>query len=137
MNNFGSPLPTASQKPGKVQVVAIMTLISGISNILWMIFVGIFILIGGIASVGIGCLLLPLVIPPMVLAVFEILYAVKLLPTPIKPTKPSQVIAILEIVCILTLNLFAVATGVVALVMYSDPEVKAYFEANAVQPISS
>jgi hypothetical protein len=137
MNNIGSPFPSTSQKPGKVQAVAIMTLISGIANILWMIIIGISILIGGIASLGVGCLFVPIVIPPIVLGVFEILYAVKLLPTPIKPAKPSQVIAILEIVCVLTLNFFAVATGIVALVMYSDPVVKAYFEANAVQKVNN
>ncbi len=126
-----TPVMTASAKPGKVQAVAIMTLISGIGNILYMLILGFFVLLPiGIATIGIGCLFGILLIPPIVLGVFEILYSTKLLPTPIKPTKPSQVIAILEICCILTGNLYTVATGIVALVMYNDPAVKAYFEAN-------
>jgi len=116
-----------SQKPGKIQTVAILTLISGITNILWMLLLGLFILIGGIASLGVGCLFIPLVIPPIVLGVFEILYATKLLPTPMKPAKPSQTLAILEIICVITGNIVAVAAGIIALVMYSDPEVKDYF----------
>jgi hypothetical protein len=122
-----TPAFQIAQKPGKIQTIAIMTLISGITNILLMIFWGIFILIGGIASLGLGCLLLPLVIPPIVLGVFEITYSAKLLSTPAKPTQPSQTLAILEIICILTGNVIAVAAGIVAIVLYSDPEVKAYF----------
>jgi hypothetical protein len=132
MNDLQSPITDPSQKPGKVQAVAILTLISGITNVLWMIIIGVWIIIGGVASLGLGCFLLPVVVPPLVLAVFEIIYASKILPTPIKPTKPSQTIAILEIVCVLTLNLFAVAAGIVALIMYSDPTVKAYFNDHAV-----
>jgi hypothetical protein len=116
------------QKPGKVQAVAILSLVSGITNILWMLIVGFSIVIGGVASFGVGCLFIPIVIPPLVLGVFEILYAAKLLPTPIKPTKPSMTIAICEIACVLTFNPIPVAAGIVALVMYNDPTVKAYFQ---------
>ncbi len=124
------PMPMASTTPGKVQAVAILTLISGITNILWMLILGITV---SISTLGVGCLGFPFYVAPIVLGVFEILYAVKLLPEPIKPAKPSQTIAILEICCILTGNLIAVAAGIVALVMYSDPEVKAYFHAH--QPV--
>jgi hypothetical protein len=136
MSTIESPSSMTDQKPGKVQAIAILSLVSGITNILWMMLVGIFILIGGIASVGVGCLLLPLVIPPLVLGVFEIIYAVRILPTPIKPTKPSQVLAILEIICVITFNPVPVVAGIVALVMYNDPEVKAYFAAHGVPQLS-
>jgi hypothetical protein len=116
------------QKPGKIQAVAILSLISGITNILWMLIVGISILIGGVASFGIGCLFIPIVIPPIVLGVFEILYATKLLAAPIKTNKPSMTIAICEIACILTFNPIPLAAGIVALVIYNDPAVKAYFQ---------
>lgn len=125
-------MPTAGTKPGKIQAVAILTLISGISNILWMIFVGIMLLAGAIASLGIGCLFMPIVIPPIVLGVFEIIYATKILPNPIKPVKPGTTLAILEIICILTGNVVSAAAGIVALVMYNDPEVKAYFQAHSI-----
>jgi hypothetical protein len=122
-----TPVYQTTQKPGKIQTIAIMTLISGISNILWMFFWGIFILLGAIASLGIGCLFIPLVIPPIVLGVFELIYAGKLMPTPAKPVQPSLTLAILEIICILTGSVISAAAGIVAVVLYSDPEVKAYF----------
>jgi hypothetical protein len=123
-----SPALGGSQKPGKVQAVAILTLVSGISNILWMLILAfiVFPLIA-LATIGIGCLLYPLLLLPIILGVFEIIYAAKLLPTPIKPVKPSQSIAVMEVVCALTGNLIPVAAGIVALILYSDAEVKAYF----------
>jgi hypothetical protein len=137
MNQFPPPVSAGYQKPGKVQAIAILTLISGISNILWMLIVGVFILVGGLSSFGIGCLLMPLVVPPIVLGIFEILYAVKLLPTPIRPTRPSNLIAILEIICILTTNPVPLAAGIVALVMYNDPEVSAYFQHTSASPAAA
>jgi len=125
-----TPALGGSQKPGKVQAIAVLTLASGITNILWPLFLILIYLIFVLATLGIGiifCLLVPLVILPMVLGIFEIIYAAKLLPTPIKPVKPSQSIAILEVICALTGNLIPVAAGIVALILYSDPEVKAYF----------
>jgi hypothetical protein len=122
-----SPLPSNSSKPGKVQAIAIMTLVSGIMNILWMIGWAFGILAFGISTFGLGCLLIFLVVPPLVLGVFEIVYAAKLLPTSARPVAPSQTIAILEIICILTGNPFALVAGILALVFYSEPDVKAYF----------
>ncbi len=123
-----TPALSGPQKPGKVQAIAVLTLASGITNILWMLVLGILVFpLIAVATIGIGCLLYPLLILPIVLGVFEIIYAAKLLPTPIKPVKPSQSIAILEVVCALTGNLIPVAAGIVALILYSDPEVKAYF----------
>ena len=123
-----TPILQKQLKPGKVQAVGILTLVSGLSNILWMLFLALFAVTPlAVVTLGLGCLLYPLVLLPIVLGVFEIIYAAKLLPTPIKPAKPSTAIAVLEIVCALTGNLLAVAAGIVALILYSDPEVKAYF----------
>ena len=122
-----TPIYTTPQKPGKIQTVAILTLVSGISNILWMLFMAMVILFSGIATLGIGCLFLPLVVPPIVLGVFEIIYAVKLMANPMQPTRPSNAIAIMEIICILTGNIIALAAGIIALVLYNDDEVKAFF----------
>jgi hypothetical protein len=121
------PMPTSSSKPGKVQTVAILTLVSGISNIIWMISVAIGILVFGVSTLGLGCLLIPLVIPPIVLGVFEIIYSVKLLANPPKMFKLSQTIAILQIICILTGNIIPLVAGILALVFDNDAEVKSYF----------
>ena len=76
-----------------------------------------------------GIICAPITILPAILGIFEILYGVKLLSNPPQPVKPSQAIAILEIVTFIYLNVISGVIGILALTMYSDPEVKAYFEA--------
>lgn len=119
------PPPSFSQtvdKPGMVQAVAIMTLVNGILNILW----GSGATLGMIAGIATICLV-PVTILPLILGIFEILYAVKLMSNPPQPVRPSQAIAIMEICCILVGNVISLVIGILALVFYNDPAVKAYF----------
>lgn len=81
------PASVGAPKPGKVQTIAVLTLISGITNILWPI---ILYTITGLATIFVGCLFLPFFVPPIVLGVFEIIYAAKILPDPIRPVKPRK-----------------------------------------------
>jgi hypothetical protein len=55
------------------------------------------------------------------------MYAVKLMSNPPQQVQPSTNLAILEIVCILVGNIFAVVVGILALVFYNDIQVKGYF----------
>jgi hypothetical protein len=126
------PIPTAPAvppKPGYVQAISIMCLVDGILNILWG---------GGLAVILIcGCFTVcfaPLGIYPVVLGILEILYAVKLLPTPIQPVRPAQYLAIMQIVNIITGNVISLAIGIISLVFYSDAKVKAYFDAVQAKP---
>jgi hypothetical protein len=64
---------------------------------------------------------------PTVLGVFEIIYALKLLNNPPQPVQPSTTIAILEVLTVLTGNVFSMIVGILALVFYNDPQVKEYF----------
>lgn len=123
MNEY--PVPAGAPKPGKVHTIAVLTLISGITNILWPILLY---TITSLATVFVGCLFLPFFMPPIILGIFEIVYAAKILPNPIRPVRPSPTIAILEIISVLTGNLVSAAAGIVALLLYSEPEVKAFFE---------
>ncbi len=117
-----SPGIPRSQKPGMVTAIAVMTLISGIINILAGLT------IGAVLAVTVVLLCLaPLGILPIVLGVFEILYALKLLPDPPQSVQPNQTIAILEIICIIFGNLLTAIAGVLALIFYNDATVKAYF----------
>jgi hypothetical protein len=118
------PLPQSNQKPGMVQAIAIMTLVNGILNILYGLSITAGIVFG---TLFIGIICAPVTILPVVLGIFEILYAVKLMANPPHPVKPSQTIAILEIVAIITGNLISMVVGILALVFYSDANVKAYF----------
>lgn len=111
-------------KPGKLTTISVLTLISGISNILAALILTGSIVLG---TFGIGLLCAPVTLLPLVLGIFEIIFAAKLLANPPKPVNPSQALAILEICCILFGNIIALAAGIVALVLYSDAEVKQYF----------
>ncbi|MBN2386923.1 MAG: hypothetical protein JXB85_07875 [Anaerolineales bacterium] len=110
------------EKPGLVTTLVVLTLINGILNILW----GLGASLGVTAGIVTICLV-PLTILPTVLGIFEVVYASKLLSNPPQPVQPSQTIAVLEICCILVGNVVSLVVGILALVFYSDPVVKAYF----------
>lgn len=110
------------QKPTLVQVIAWMTLASGIVNLFW----GIIASLTALATI-VGIVCVPFTILPTILGVFEILYAAKLLSNPPQPVLPSTNIAVLEIVTILVGNVFSMVVGILALVFYNDLVVKDYF----------
>ena len=112
----------SNQKPGLFTAIALMTLVSGIINLFW----------GFIASatalgtlVGIVCL--PITILPTILGVFEIIYAAKLLSAQPQPVKPSQSIAVLQILTFLIGNVFSMVVGILSLIFYNDVNVREYF----------
>ncbi|HSL42377.1 MAG TPA: hypothetical protein VK897_03025 [Anaerolineales bacterium] len=113
---------TNLQKPTLVNVIAWMTLASGIVNLFWGIGLSLTVMV---TIIGIVCV--PFAILPTVLGIFEIIYAAKLLSNPPQPVQPSTNIAILEIVCILAGNIFSVVVGILALVFYNDITVRDYF----------
>jgi hypothetical protein len=116
------PVATGPEKPGLVTALAILTLVSGVINIM----AGLGASIGMALSLVLLCIA-PLGLLPIVLGIFEILYAIKLLSFPPQPVHLNQTIAILEICCFLFGNFLSCIVGVVALVFYSDTTVKTYF----------
>ena len=111
-----------SQKPSLVTVIGVMTLTSGIINLVW----GVAASATALATI-VGVICTPLTILPTILGVFEIIYAAKILSPAPQPIRPSQSIAIFEILCLLTGNVFAMVVGILALVFYNDLTVKDYF----------
>jgi hypothetical protein len=112
------------QKPGMVTAIGVMTLVNGILNIMYAAIVTLSIVIG---TLGIGLVCAPLTILPGILGIFEIIYASQILSYPPRRVQPSQVIAILEICCIVVGDVTSMVVGILALVFYNDPAVKAYF----------
>ena len=110
------------QKPILVNVIAWMTLASGIVNLFWGLGLSLTVLM---TVIGVVCT--PLTILPTVLGIFEIIYAAKLMSNPPQAVQPSSTIAILEIVCVLAGNIFSVVVGILALVFYNDLTVRDYF----------
>ena len=113
---------TNQEKPTLVNVIAWMTLASGIVNLFW----GVIASLTALATI-VGIVCTPFTILPTILGVFEIIYAAKLLSNPAQPVLPSTNIAVLEIVTILVGNVFSMVVGILALVFYNDLVVKDYF----------
>ncbi|HVF24535.1 MAG TPA: hypothetical protein VNA23_01520 [Anaerolineales bacterium] len=110
------------EKPTLVNVIAWMTLASGVTNLIW-----------GVAASGtalatvVGIICIPFTILPTILGVFELVYAAKLFSNPAQPVQPSTNIAVFEIASVLTGNVFSMVVGILALVFYNDTIVKDYF----------
>ena len=111
-----------NDSPGLVKTIAVLTLINGIVNIFW----GLIATAVVVPTIVLACLAV-FTILPTILGVFEIIYALKLLNNPPQPVQPSNSIAILEILCVLTGNVFSMIVGILSLVFYNDPQVKEYF----------
>ena len=112
-----------NQRPSLINLIAGMTLASGIVNVFW----GVIASHSAISTV-IGILCLPITILPAILGVAEIVYAARLFGGPAQPARPSTGIAALEIACILVGNAFSMVVGILALVFYNDLIVKRYFD---------
>ncbi len=110
------------QKPTLIHVIAWTTLASGIVNLFWGLAAS-----GTVLATIVGVICTPLTILPTILGVFELIYAAKLFSNPAQPIQPSTNIAVFEIACVLTGNVFAMAVGILALVFYNDTVVKDYF----------
>ena len=111
-----------SEKPTLVNVIAWMTLASGVVNLVWGVAAS-----GTVLATVVGVVCVPFTILPTLLGVFELIYAAKLLSNPAQPVQPSTYIAVFEIACVLTGNVFAMIVGILALVFYNDTVVKDYF----------
>ena len=111
-----------NQKPNLVTAIAVTTLVSGIVNLFWG-------LVASMTAIGtiIGIVCLPFAILPAILGIFEIIYATKMLSNPPQPLQPSNSIAVFEILCFLTGNIFSMVVGILSLVFYNDVTVKNYF----------
>ncbi|MGD0174685.1 MAG: hypothetical protein ABSC61_09740 [Anaerolineales bacterium] len=117
-----TPVSTPPQiKSQKVQVIAVLMLISGIINVL----IGLGLVAGLALSVVLICCS-PVGLLPLALGIFELIYSIRLLSSGTEPPSYAtmQVIAILEIVSILAGNFISLVIGIVNLVMLNDPEVR-------------
>lgn len=129
--NPQSDYSTAMVKPGLVTALGVMTLVSGIINILTGLGITATVVLG---TLGIGLICAPITFVPAIFGIFEVLYALKILANPPVPVQFSQTIAILEILCIAFGNAIAMIVGILALVFYNDALVKNYFDRINAQP---
>ncbi len=110
-------------KPGNVQTIGILMVISGVINILAGITITLLIVLG---TFFIGIICAPLTIIPIGIGVYEIVVGANILNN--KPAKTITVVAGLEIASILWANFLSMIIGILVLVFYNDPETKAYLD---------
>lgn len=116
-----------AERPGKVQAIGILNVIDGVLNLLWSPTLAFIILSAGVATLGLGCLFLPLAALPMVTGILALISGLRLLNDRERRARPDTGIAVLQIVNVLSGNVISLGIGIAALVLYSDPEVKDYF----------
>jgi len=121
-----SPRPAAPPpgRPGTVQAIAIITLVSGILNCI----LGVTLII---ATFFIWTLPAAFSI---VVGVMEIVYASKLLSDPVRVARPAKHIAVMEIVNIINGSATSLAAGIIALVLYNNADVQQFFRGQANPP---
>jgi hypothetical protein len=112
----------AIERPSNVNAIGTMTIVSGVVNLVGSLLVSF-----TVAITLFGLICVPITLLPAALGVFEILYGVKLLHNPPQPVRQSKTIAWLQIATFIYLNLISGVIGLLALTMYTDPEVEAYF----------
>lgn len=108
-------------KPGKVQAMEIILLVSGILNIL----AGLGAACGFAASI-IGIICLPVVVLPALLGAYEVVYASRLMSGKLVNASDVKMIAIFEIATILYGNVPGLVAGILNLVFLEDQPVKEY-----------
>ena len=121
-----NPYPPA-ERPGKAQAIGILNVIDGVLNLLWSPTLAFIILTAGIATLGFGCLLLPLAALPMVTGILALISGLRLLNDRNGQARPDIGVAVLQIANVLSGNVISLGIGIAALVLYNDPEVKDYF----------
>ncbi|MFL7791123.1 MAG: hypothetical protein AB8I69_03205 [Anaerolineae bacterium] len=139
MSEYQAAPPTSQGgKPGKVQALAIMTLIDGILNIVIVGFgwgLGILSVVLGTAGIGFPMLLCcPVPIYAIVLGILEIILAAKLLPEPAKVKEFPKYLAVMQIINVISGAILSIVTGILALVFANDPEVVSYFASIPAEP---
>lgn len=106
-------------------------LVSGLTNAGLFLTWGGIILSGGLATFGLGLFCLPCALPPIALAIFEFIYAAKLLGSNPSSMNSYRTVAILEIVSILFGNVVGLVSGILTLVWLNEPRVQEWFNQNA------
>jgi hypothetical protein len=117
-----APSTSYTSKPGRVQTLAILCLVDGALNIIWAIS-----LAGGLIVSLVGVLCVPIALYPLTLGILEIIYGAKLAANPPKVDEPAQYLAIMQIANILVGDVISLVIGILSLVFYGDPDIKAYF----------
>ena len=129
---YGMTHPTV--RPGKLQAMAIMTLVGGILATIASIIWGIYAVFAAIFTFGIGCICLIGPIYQMVAGILCIIQGSKLLgKNPDPHYVKTKKTAIMQIICIICFDVVNLTLGIISLVFLNDEEVKAYIRSRCGQ----
>ncbi|MDP7010556.1 MAG: DUF4339 domain-containing protein [Verrucomicrobiota bacterium] len=119
----GSPM----EKPPRIKYIGIQTLVGGILAVLVAIGWGIMMPIVGLATFGLGCILIVLPIYALTFGIMAIIKACKMLgENPVPAFKSAKHIAIMQICMILCCDGLTAGMGIANLIMLNHQEVKDY-----------
>ena len=127
-------MPPPTIRPGKLQAIAIMTLVGGILATLFSIFWILYGLLIALATMGIGCICLIGPIFQLVAGILCIIQGSKLLgKNPDPHYAKTKKTAIMQIICIICFDWINMVLGIINLVFLNDEQVKAYIRSRGGQ----
>lgn len=119
--------PGPALQPGKVQAIALMLLIGGIWGILWSIGI-VWAVIGmGLATCGLGCVLIGGPIYGLVVGILSIIRGASLLSARQGQEPAPRTLAVLLIISIINLDVVSMVLGILTLVFLNEPQVRAWY----------
>jgi predicted Zn finger-like uncharacterized protein len=121
--------PRRREKPGKVQAIAIMTLVGGIMATLASVGLLMYFGLVGIASMGFGlvCCLWPGPYYGLVVGIMGIVKGSQLLGENAHRCEPPTTVAVMQIINVINGDFVNLTLGILTLVFLSEPEVKRFF----------
>lgn len=118
--------PLAPPRPSTFTAVAIMVLVSGVLNLIAAMSSLIWVLTVAVATFGLGCFLIVVPVYFLVLGIFEVKLATRLMPDPPTIREIPQHVPIMEILCILFCNPVPPVVGILTLILSKDEQFQAY-----------
>jgi hypothetical protein len=116
-------------KPGKVQAIAIMTLVGGILAILASLALATYVIIFGMISFGLLCVFIVFPIYQLTAGIILTVRGAQMLgKNPQAAYSSAKSSAILQIICIICCDVFNLVMGIVSLVNQGDPQARAYMQ---------
>jgi hypothetical protein len=121
-------------KPGKLQAVAIMTLVGGIIGVLVGLTYGCYFSLVTLATFGFGVVLMVLPLYALIFGIMAIIRGSQMLgPNSLPAFKSAKSIAIMQIINIICCDVLNLIMGIINLVFLNDPEVREYLRSEGVE----
>ena len=130
----GMPPAARSGPPGKLQAIAIMTLVGGIIGVLVGLLYGCYVGVLTIATFGFGVVFMLFPIYALIFGIMAITKGSQMLGSnPLPAFRSAKSIAIMQIINIICCDLFNLIMGIINLVFLNDPEVRDYLRSQGVE----